>query len=143
MMNIPDGYALIRKGGRPSKLDRDIGVMLMRYLLKDIRRGKAAAVDQAVVEYFSLTDAAAMRTIIRGVKKKFGPEWTVLQVATDALMLGRVVPVPERVTADAAKQALKKCWLWGEDFTSAMQLSGGQGKGMQPTNLKKWSSFKR
>lgn len=150
-MKIPDGCVLIKKGGRPNKLDRDIGVLLMRYLLKDIRGGKASDVDPQVVKFFVLTDEAAMRTIIRNVEGKFGFvrkarkrinfEWQVLQVCEDAVMLARVVSVPQQAIVEASRQALKKVWLWSEGFTSALQLSSS--KGMQPTDVKKWQLFKR
>jgi hypothetical protein len=129
---------LVRKGGRPTKLDRDIGVFLMRHLLKDIRETKAVAVDPAVVAHFSLTDDAAMRTIIRRVKKKFGNEWQVLEVFEDAVMLVRVAPVPQQVTGAAARQSLQKVWLWGEGWPAALALAGGQRAGMLPIALNRW-----
>jgi hypothetical protein len=59
-IEVPEGFALIKKGGRPKNTLRDIAVFLA-HPIKKTELGKGYLADEWIVEYFKLTDASHIR----------------------------------------------------------------------------------
>lgn len=68
----PDGYVLIKKGGRPSKLPRDAAVFIARAWRMKCLKESAGKADRWIIENFpGLTESAHVRAAIRRTSKTF------------------------------------------------------------------------
>lgn len=108
LREVPDGFIVVKRGGRPPKHARDIAVFLaVDWRVQHLREKRYQAHDWVTDTWDGLSDAAAVRKALRKARKVLSKQaYVVMQPAgADGAMF--VTAVLGGVVTEGAK-----VWLW-------------------------------
>ncbi|HZW11903.1 MAG TPA: hypothetical protein VFF81_01760 [Noviherbaspirillum sp.] len=149
-IDLPEGYVISKKGGRPKKITRDIAVYLARAWRTEIDHKKFLA-DQWIIEKFNLTDDAAVRNRVK-LATKYLRGKGIMVCFPDG---GLVIFVPAEQRTEEASLVLdckenSRGWAWAPGLEQAVEIEANKSFGIEaPLNVEegnarpKWQFFTR
>jgi hypothetical protein len=119
-VSVPDGYVLVKKGGRPASLLRDMAVYLA-HPAKKVEFGKGWLADEWIVQTFKLTDASHIRKCRQKARKAATNSfWAYSQGGMRMLFPLTTSPTGKVVLAGS------KGWIWAEGMLEAVEAIAKQ-----------------
>ena len=112
---LPPGWIICRKGGRPPRVARDMAVLSASIWLdlKDVHTKKA---DEWIIEKFNFSDRSQVRRALRKAKQEFPGPW-------GAFTTENLVAIVTMVGCGISQDPNAIGWAWREGMTEAVQIN--------------------
>lgn len=120
-IEIPDGFILVPRGGRPSKIARDIAVFIA-HLMKKVELGKVYLANEFVIAQFSLNDDGHVRACLKKAKKRISKQSIVMHLDEAIFFLEATKTMSGIEVATGAEG-----WGWEIGLKEAYQIKSPHG----------------
>lgn len=120
-VDIPEGYIVVKKGGRPKSTLRDLAVFIA-YKLKTRELGKGYLANEWIIEKFGLNDAGHIRTCRRNAGNILKKQWVAIVINSRTVYI-----FPTIITAEGSVTTPEGSvgWGWAEGCATAVEVKVG------------------
>lgn len=121
-MEIPEGYVLVRKGGRPKSTLRDLAVHIAYQIKKD-QLGKGYLANEWIIENFKLNDAGHIRKCRANARNVLTKRWMGIRLGTAVFLFPATITHEGLIVVEAGTVG----WGWTEGYPTALEIKMTSG----------------